>query len=105
MIYVFDLDGTLCDTRAGDYAAARPMYARIRVVRKLYEDGHTIIISTARGSVTGADWWDLTERQLAAWGVPYHELDVGNKVFGDIYVDDAALSAGDFFRDEGDGGI
>jgi len=105
MIYVFDLDGTLCDTDAGNYPAARPIFSRIRFVRQLYEDGHTIIISTARGSVTGEDWWDLTEQQLLDWDVPYDELYVGRKVFGDIYVDDSALNAADFFQDGSDGSV
>ena len=49
MIYVFDLDGTLCTLTSGDYVDADPITKNIRKVNDLYNDGHTIIIYTARG--------------------------------------------------------
>lgn len=91
MRYCLDLDGTLC-TVAKDYAAARPIAAAVERVRTLHAEGHRITLWTARGTTTGIDWRDLTERQLAAWGVPYHELHFG-KPEADLYIDDRALNA------------
>ncbi len=96
--YCFDLDGTLCTNTEGDYEKAEPLINRIKLVNKLYLDGQFILIFTARGTMTGIDWRELTERQLREWGVSYHELQLG-KPFAEIYVDDRAISDGDFFND------
>ena len=63
MIYCFDLDGTLGttpphqeDSTPGDYMNSVPMQERIDVVNRLYDEGHTILIETARGSGSGIDW-------------------------------------------------
>jgi dTDP-glucose 4,6-dehydratase len=74
-----------------------PFPERISKVNALYEAGSNILIYTARGTVTGIDWRPLTEKQLAEWGVKYHELRLG-KPFADIYIDDRAMSDGDFFN-------
>lgn len=93
MKYCFDLDGTIC-TQETDYAEARPIAATVDRIRALHAEGHTIIISTARGSETGIDWREVTGSQLEGWGVPYHRLAFG-KPAADVYVDDRALSAHD----------
>ena len=98
MIYVFDLDGTLCETDGMDYADARPLLGRIGIVNGLYLAGHTIVIDTARGSGSGIDWHGETTWQLARWGVRYHELRCGKKAVGDVYVDDRAENAAAFFE-------
>jgi len=95
--YCFDLDGTLCTNTEGDYESAVPFPRRISKVNALYEEGSNILIYTARGTVTGIDWRTLTEKQLAKWGVKYHELRLG-KPFADLYIDDRAMSDGDFFN-------
>ena len=64
MIYCFDLDGTLCTNTDGEYEKALPFYDRIQVVNRLYDSGHTIIIETARGSVTKINWFESTTNQL-----------------------------------------
>lgn len=97
MIYVFDLDGTLCETTGRDYQNARPLLERIARVNALSADGHTIVIDTARGSGTGDDWGLLTARQLSRWGVQYDSLYVGRKPPGDYYIDDKGVTAEDFF--------
>ena len=95
--YCFDLDGTLCTNTEGEYEDAVPFIDRIAKVNELFEEGSNILIYTARGTVTGIDWRKLTEKQLAEWGVKYHELRLG-KPFADIYIDDRAMSDGDFFN-------
>ena len=93
MIYCFDLDGTLCETKAGDYGAATPRLDRIHRVRALARAGHTIVVNTARGSM----WHDFTARQLHEWAVPHHVLVCGAKPYADVYVDDRAQNAEAFF--------
>jgi hypothetical protein len=95
--YCFDLDGTLCTNTEGEYESAVPFQGRISKVNALYEEGNNILIYTARGTVTGIDWRKLTEKQLSLWGVKYHELRLG-KPFADVYIDDRAISDGDFFN-------
>lgn len=92
MIYCFDIDGTLCTSTDGDYAMAEPFHDRIAVVNALYIAGHIIKLFTARGSTTGIDWRDVTERQLLAWGVRYHMLIMG-KPEADLFIDDKAFNA------------
>lgn len=92
MIYCFDIDGTLCTNTHGRYEEAEPMAERIAVVNALYEKGHTIKLFTARGTVTGIDWRQLTELQLAQWKVKYHELLFG-KPEADIFIDDRGFNA------------
>ena len=94
--YCFDLDGTLCSNTEGEYAQAMPLPERILKVNELYDQGNRILIYTARGTVTGIDWRELTLKQLDAWGVKHHELRLG-KPFADIYVDDRGVSDGVFF--------
>jgi hypothetical protein len=97
MIYCFDLDGTLCTNTDGDYLNAKPFHERINLVNKLYNDGNTILIDTARGSTTGINWEDITSSQLKDWGVNYHKLRVGIKLNADIFIDDKAINDNIFF--------
>jgi len=97
MIYCFDLDNTLCTTVDGDYENSTPIEDRIYKVNKLHSEGNRIIIDTARGSVTGIDWFDLTKEQLDNWGLQYDELRVGIKKYADVYIDDKGISDTVFF--------
>ena len=50
MIYVFDLDGTLCThVEDGDYRKAKPIKERIKKVNKLSKEGHNIVLYTEIG--------------------------------------------------------
>jgi dTDP-glucose 4,6-dehydratase len=94
LTYCFDLDGTLCtQTRDSNYLNAKPLAEAITEVNRLFDEGHTIIIDTARGSSSGIDWKSKTENQLREWGVKYHLLQVGKKINADIFVDDKAVNA------------
>ena len=57
MVYCFDFDGTLCNTDGNNYSDSTPKKERIELVNKLYEDGNTIIIDIARGSVSGKNYF------------------------------------------------
>ena len=78
MIYCFDIDGTLCSQypESGDYSESTPIAERITVVNKLYDEGHKILLLTARGmGRTDNDQigaykclYTFTENQLKEWG-------------------------------------
>jgi len=76
---------------------AKPFKGRIIKVNLLYDQGHTIIIDTARGSKTGIDHTKITTLQLSRWGVKYHKLRCGVKFFGTLYIDDHGMSDKRFF--------
>ena len=99
-IYVFDLDGTLCNTKGNYYEKATPKKDRIKIVNELYDDGHIIIFYTARGNKSGRGeeyYGPITRAQLDAWGVKYHELYF--KPFdGDIFIDDRSVHPDEFFK-------
>ena len=104
MVYVIDIDGTICETEKGNYENSTPIQKRIDRVNELYDDGHTIIFQTARGMGRSnnsyvyayAKFFELTQNQLAEWGVKYHSLFLG-KPSGDVYIDDKGITDEDFF--------
>lgn len=86
-----DIDGVIAAIDpANDYNLSKPRGEIITHIRRLYQQGHRIILFTARGTMTGIDWRAVTEKQMKEWGVPYHELHFG-KPAADYYIDDRAL--------------
>ena len=103
MIYIVDIDGTICDTPQDQlgssmYGESQPLYDRIEKINALYDQGHTIYYWTARGSATGIDRTAITESQLQQWGAKYHKLMLGKPVY-DIWIDDKAINSENFFDD------
>ena len=104
--YIFDIDGTICNSSGGDYTNATPKKERIKKVNSLYDEGHTVIFLTARGMgrhknnpiLANEEFYDLTLEQLKNWGVKHHKLFLG-KPAGDAYVDDKGINDYDFFED------
>ena len=108
MIYVVDIDGTICEKDEfsdSDYEGSRPMVDRVKIVNRLYDDGHTIIFQTARGMGRFKNdaekakemFYEFTANQLKEWGVKYHQLFLG-KPAGSIYIDDKGMHDRDFFE-------
>ena len=64
MTYVFDIDGTLCTKTDGDYEMAMPIEHRIKKVNKLFSQGHTIVLLTARGMAARAILENTQQRCL-----------------------------------------
>lgn len=64
----------------------------------MFDEGHTIVYWTARGSRSGVDCKSLTEKQLKDWGCKYTELKVEVKPFYDVWIDDKAYNADEFFK-------
>lgn len=100
MIYYVDIDETICEYEGPrEYPLAKPIKKNIKKINKLYDEGHTIIYWTARGTVTGLDWYDLTGKQLQEWGVKFHSYKVGKPAY-DVFICDKAISTKNFFKDE-----
>lgn len=98
--FCFDLDNTLVThpTIPNDYESVEPIIETINYLKKLKENGHRIIIYTARrmrthcgnvGSVI-ADIGQTTIKTLEKFGIPYDELYFG-KPYAHFYIDDLMI--------------
>ncbi len=104
MTYVFDIDGTICTLTNGKYEDAKPFVDRIEKINKLYDEGHRIVMYTARGmdryngDVDRANerFFYFTLEQLKSWGLKFSYLKLG-KPAADFYVDDKGFKDVDFF--------
>lgn len=86
--FVFDIDGVIAEYQKNlDYVSAKPNQEMISAINQLYDSGNYIVLFTARGTKTGIDWEDVTQKQMRDWGVKYHELKFG-KPDADFYIDD-----------------
>ncbi|WP_128894611.1 HAD hydrolase family protein [Longirhabdus pacifica] len=101
MRLVIDLDGTICELKqpGQTYAEVRPRKGAVEALKQLSQDGHHLIIYTARhmrtcegnvGKVV-AKVGTITLEWLAAHEVPYDEIVFG-KPYGDVYIDDLAVT-------------
>jgi len=97
-IYV-DIDETICHyLNERDYNLALPIFSRIKKINKLFDEGNEITYYTARGTVTGIDWYDITKMQLNEWGCKYHILSVGKKPAYDLLICDKVVNADRYFK-------
>lgn len=98
--FCFDFDNTLVTypTIQNDYTSVEPIIETINYLRKLKENGHRIIIYTARrmrthsgniGSVI-ADIGEITIQTLKKFNIPYDELYFG-KPYAHFYIDDLMI--------------
>lgn len=107
--FCFDLDNTLVTYPEvkGDYSTVKPIEKNINYLRFLHNQGHEIIIHTARrmkthnGSVgrLQADIGRVTFDTLDKFDIPYNEIYFG-KPYADFYIDDLAISAFDDLEKE-----
>lgn len=96
MIYYIDIDDTICKSpNTLEYDKARPILKAIREVNRLYDEGHTIVFWTSRGTLSGIDWREITESQFKVWGVKYHELRF-DKPLWDLFIDDKNINSNDW---------
>ena len=99
MIIQFDFDGTLA---LGDNTRLEDMYPNVSAINlcnRLYDDGNTIHICTARGSKSCntieqriKKYKTRLEDWLSAHNVKYHSLSF-MKEYADAYIDDRAYNA------------
>ena len=98
MVYYVDIDETICHYEGErEYPLATPIKKNIEKINKLYDEGHTIVYWTARGTVTGIDWYELTGRQLKEWGAKHHSYKVGKPAY-DVFICDKAINTKSFFE-------
>lgn len=98
MVYYIDIDDTICTLAIPmDYATAVVIPEAVEKINALYEAGHEINFWTARGTVTGKDWRILTESQLMAWGIKYHNLFFGKPSY-DYFIDDKNINSRDWLN-------
>lgn len=97
LIYV-DIDETICQTPdSRDYSQSVPIKENIEKINNLFDEGHTIVYWTARGSKSGLDWKQITENQFVSWGVKYHELKFKKPSY-DMFICDKAINSLEFFK-------
>ena len=102
MKLAFDIDNTIVlfdDNR--DYVNFKPDTEIVDMINKLYDDGHTIILYTARGMTSCGPNKISIEivppliENLSKIGLKYHEL-VTHKISYDFLIDDKTLSPDKF---------
>jgi hypothetical protein len=93
MVIYIDIDDTIClSPNKPDYTDSTPIVENIKKANLLYEMGHTIIYWTARGTLSGIDWSEVTHKQFEEWGVKYHEIKFG-KPYYDLFIDDKNINS------------
>lgn len=87
MQIIIDIDGTICsEERQFSRSLATPNEDAIESINTLYDQGHTIILYSAR---TWAEW-EMTSHWLRQHQIKYHQLFLGKPV-GDVWIDDRAI--------------
>jgi len=100
MRFCFDVDGTIAELKKDgeEYQDVLPKEGAIETLKKLKEDGHYIILHTARNmetfsanvgkiiAIQGPILFDWLEK----YDIPYDEVYFG-KPSADFYVDDKAI--------------
>jgi hypothetical protein len=100
MIIFVDIDDTICyydDKSDKNYNNAKPHYERIKKINNLYNNGNTIIYWTARGTMTGINWFHITLNQLQLWGCLFNELKMGKPAY-DLFIDDKNINSETYFE-------
>lgn len=104
--FVVDIDGTLCKSQPGcDYSLCDPITEVIDKVNEAYDNGHHIILYTARGmrsnkgviSQIHVNVLPTLKEWLNRHNVKYHHLQLGKPWGDDVwYIDDRALRPDEF---------
>lgn len=96
--FCFDIDNTICSTNKLNYKLSQPKNKIIKMINRLYDDGHVINIYTARFMGRNNEdfkkakkqGYNFTLKQLILWKLKFHKLFFG-KPSADFYIDDKAL--------------
>ncbi|HUX83946.1 MAG TPA: HAD hydrolase family protein [Chitinophagaceae bacterium] len=87
MQIIIDLDGTICtEEKQFSRSMAQPLPGASQKISRLMEEGHTVIIYSARS------WqeYEMTRDWLSRNQIPYSQLVMG-KPIGDLWIDDRAI--------------
>tara|TARA_B110000211_G_C13959782_1_gene500022 strand:- start:255 stop:626 length:372 start_codon:yes stop_codon:yes gene_type:complete len=104
-LFCFDLDGVICkntkyrNSNLINYNKSKPIPTAVKAINKLYDDGHTIVIYTARGmtryngniSLVKKKLFKITANSLKSWKLNYHKLILG-KIYYDFIIDDKSIN-------------
>ena len=100
MRIVIDLDGTICPIKEKGqaYGELKPLEGAVEKIRQLKNDGHYIIIQTARNMATQEsnlgkvmkNIGKVTLEWLEKYEIPYDEIYFG-KPNAHVYIDDRAI--------------
>jgi len=96
-----DLDGTVADYTDIDFSKveddpqelmkAKPIEGALAGVKKLHEEGNTIVFYTSRDHGSK----EITEKWLTEHGFPFHHVEM-EKLVAHIYIDDRAINGCDW---------
>lgn len=87
MQIIVDLDGTICtEEKTFSRSLAKPLDDAVNSINALYDQGHTIIIYSARTWME----YEMTTAWLRQHNIKYHQLIMG-KPIGDVWIDDRAI--------------
>lgn len=92
MQIIIDLDGTICtEEKTFSRSLSKPIEGAIESINKLHDEGHTIIIYSARS------WqeYEMTSHWLRLHKVKHDQLVMG-KPIGDVWIDDRAIEFTDW---------
>ncbi len=88
MQIIIDLDGTICtEEKTFSRSLAKPLEDAISSINSLYDEGHTIIIYSARTWME----YEMTAAWLQQHNIKFHQLIMG-KPIGDVWIDDRAIT-------------
>jgi uncharacterized HAD superfamily protein len=98
-----DIDGTVADGFAINFSKvdrnptellkAKPRKGSVEAVRKLYNQGHTIVFHSSRNKQSKT----ITKKWLTTHGFPFHHI-VMEKFVAHVYIDDRAINGCDWKR-------
>lgn len=83
MVYIVDVDDTICETTLRNYESASAKFDKIQEINELYDAGHTVIYWATRSK---QDWKDITHSQLAAWGCKFDVVIFGQPLPNEVPV-------------------
>ena len=96
MIFYIDIDETICISPENrDYNKSVPIFENIKKANDLFDAGHTVVYWTARGTGSGIDWREVTEKQFRDWKVKYHDLKFGKPIY-DVMICDKVMNTEDW---------
>lgn len=97
--YCFDIDNTILTYSSNPKTkeGIEPIPSMVALLRRLYNEGNTIVLQTARGMQSNQSNLGLANKKgayqvfetLEKYEIPYHEIYFG-KPWADIYIDDKA---------------
>jgi len=89
--FCFDLENTLIMVKNGDYLSSTPISQNVAVLRRLYRQGHIIILQTSEQDAGGQSVSIL--QVLKELNIEFHEIHF-SKPKADFYIDDRAVYSG-----------